>query len=58
MLITRTLSQFVTWRSRDAMASDSMEPPVHERAQGSKTAPVYRVAVIQMHPKVKDVRTV
>jgi len=34
--------------------SKSMEPPVHERRETNTTAPVYRVAVIQMHPKVKQ----
>lgn len=29
-----------------------MEPPVHERAESTKMVPVYKVAVIQMHPKV------
>ncbi|TKA26090.1 hypothetical protein B0A50_04586 [Salinomyces thailandicus] len=28
-----------------------MEPPVHNRPQSHKMAPVYKVAVIQMHPK-------
>jgi len=29
-----------------------MEPPVHQRPVLEGKAPVYKVAVIQMHPKV------
>jgi len=34
------------------MADQSTEPPVHERPKPNDKAPVYKVAVIQMHPKV------
>jgi len=31
---------------------DQLNPPIHERPESSEKAPVYRVAVIQMYPKV------